>query len=286
MKIATHLTPVDLNSCMLSCTTLRTLLRPRQSAMVHARHLGKKWVLRACGHALFADIAARYEAGVANFVYPGPVEHWRPLLELGLRVAGEGPRLFSASARLKVKALRVVVRSRDDDEELHPGCLFYLGALAESLGFGSVGRVLAMVWHRGSDELHRVFEKGAMDELLKDVLNFEIPEFNFQPMEMFAGGNFFPEDAFLKELFKLELSVRDASGHNFRGEDCKRLLRKQLGNASRDLLSAELRTTLFYVKFLQKIHYPYTLRDLQFRGRPTVTMLCKEFERVLDIRLG
>lgn len=273
---------------MLCCATLRTLLRHRQTLLVRARHLGKKWVLRACGRALFSEVARHFEAGVAHFVFPGPAENWEPFLELARRVAGDGPRLFRDSTRL----IRACANPDPPlpDEEIHPGCLFYLGTLAESRGFKIVAGIFATVWHRGSVAFWRVVRRGEMDRLLKAAhaylnLNSTAPDFGFRPMEMFAGDSFFPEEAFLAEVQKLDpMGFSGQEGHPLLPDECQALLRFGLGNVARDLLGAELRTTVFFVKFLQKVHYPHSLQD--FEGDvPSVVQLCKIFEHVLDIRM-
>lgn len=66
-EITKQLWPRDLFSCMLSCRTLNTMLRPRLAILVRTRHLGRKWALRASGRALFRELGQIWEAGRIKF---------------------------------------------------------------------------------------------------------------------------------------------------------------------------------------------------------------------------
>lgn len=213
--------------------------------MVRARHFGKKWVLRACGRALFADIAAWYNTEVSKFVFPGPAQRWERLHQkFGRQVAGDSMRLFRAGPGLKAASLRPS-DPHFRDEFLFPCCLLYLKMLAESRGFGNAEGALATVWDRSSAWLEGVLPEGKMGQLLKGMPAMQLPDFSFRLMEIFAS-DFFPHTEFLSELEKLG------------PEDwCMQMSRKlyaRLGNAARDMLGVELITTVFFVKFLQVLH--------------------------------
>lgn len=141
-RIATHLLAPDLANCMACCTTLNTLLRPRLTAMVRARSLGRKWVLRACGRALYADVASRYKAGIGRFEYSGPITNWADCCALGRFLAENAERQFRFCEG--EKTFKGTRRNR----YLNLPCFFYVCNLANSRGFDQVLGVLRQAWDR------------------------------------------------------------------------------------------------------------------------------------------
>lgn len=248
--IFSNLLPSDLASCMMCCTTLRTLLRPRQSAMVRAHSLGRKWVLRACGRSLFADVAARFEAGVASF--DGiPPPHFQAWVNLGRLGTGNGQKVQSIWARNKFDtAMSVIVR-----DTVHICSFFYLCGLVKVRGFMAILDLLERSWDQA------VF--GMMDEeieplgvLLKGwnwdgeifgeirrVVNST--DFSLQPFAEFAGFRCFLgriTDAHI--LDRCDWLSRPSFRQRVWFEVCKSTI---------DLQSCEFLSTLWLVNFLAHI---------------------------------
>lgn len=83
-EITKHLWPRDLACARQTCSTWNNMLHPRLTSLMRARHLGKKWVLRATGHALFMQLCQNWEAGEIKwdqfgFEYEPLPEHLRSL---------------------------------------------------------------------------------------------------------------------------------------------------------------------------------------------------------------
>lgn len=227
---------------MLSCTTLHVLLRPQQSAMVRTRSMGRKWVLRACGRALFADIAARYMAGVENFDFPGPALVWEPRRGLGLFAA----QRFSGHVRVclysKRRARSVSYR---EGVLIRPGCFLYLYRLAESRGFDAVVHVLEEIWARAGSILEDADPTTHTKTIFRTFrASTEIPIFSYQPLEDFPDLSFYPNS-----LSGLLMGV---PGAYFRDDSA---LRKMLAKGT-GLLGPELLAVLYYLCFLNFLHSP------------------------------
>lgn len=187
-KISKHLSLRDLASCMMTCTTLRVLLRPRLNAMISARHFGRKWVLRACGCALFADVTRRVAAGVANFEGPELIPKWDAWTAALRGVTGHGPELFKEWIRLKATCPAPLSTDMVD-----LNLYFYLCRLAESRGFGFTARILERVWERTVATVPVVgFPRNQWSTVFEALRVAEASDLGFQPFGDFAGSQFFP----------------------------------------------------------------------------------------------
>lgn len=237
-KIAKHLPTKDLASCMMTCTTLHTLLRPRQSAMVCAQSKGRKWVLRACSRALFADVASRYKTGVENFEFPAPVHNWEPPLELGQIAAQNFP------GHVRVCTYRKTLNgiTHMDSILTRPGIFFYMYRLAHARGFGTIVRMLEEIWERAVSAIpgaKPVVDLGGTFQIIRAS---EMPDFSFRPLQFFASPNFFPGPVPLSHL----------CGGNSDLSEVGRFLAK----AATTMLGPEGLAVLFYLGFLHQLHPP------------------------------
>lgn len=187
-EISKHLPPNDLASCMLCCSTLHVLLRPRQNANVCARHLGRKWALRACGRALFADVGRRIAAGVEAFEGSEAVPNWDVWTAALRGIASHGPGLFSEWTRLKATYPAFLSMYFVD-----LSLFFYLCRLAESRGFDSVAGILARVWDQTFSVLSETrFPSLYWGTVFQQLRATEVPNLRFFPFQDFAGSQFFP----------------------------------------------------------------------------------------------
>lgn len=233
------------------------------SAMVRTRSMGRRWALRACGRALFADVAARYKAGVVDFDYQG--QHPTVLVtccNVGFHVAETGPRQFKTCAR--VKALDSHMFSpHHPGAFLDRGCFFYLSMLANSRGFSRMAGVLELVWERAVHQsLRKSHGSRNFGWSFQEFLDSDIkPDFGFHPMKGFAIMPGIPSTNAIEEL-----------GANLWFD-----LRAGLMIAAKDLLGPELLCTLFFATFLSKVFPP-----------PSSFLAVNYFARfgnVLDLRL-
>lgn len=139
--IAKHLSQPDLSNCMQTCSALNLLLRPWQSAMLRARYVGKSWVMRACGRALFRAVIQRWEAGeirldsiASSSFQPRPPAHGEDAYldmqwELAHRVGQSAEAIRHSWARWKAHGGKRPFSPITIDD------LVYLCNLAESMGF-------------------------------------------------------------------------------------------------------------------------------------------------------
>lgn len=145
-NITKHLGPRDLASCMHSCTRLNVLLQPRLSALVNARHKGRKWVLRACGRALFRAVAGRWEAGDMRFqsVLSNPPAEHEEYQGLQRAMAQRAFQSIDLVRRTWARRKAHGCRSRDGSRNvvLCLQDLVYLCNLAESKGYSSIVKLL------------------------------------------------------------------------------------------------------------------------------------------------
>lgn len=139
-EIGRHLSQADLAQCMQTCSMVNALFRPQLSALVSARHLGRKWVLRACGRALFRAVGERWEAGemkldsVGRLVEDHHLEEQRQKEQrvLARRAAQSGMEIRGAWARWKAYGIVQPVTGIYIDD------LAYLSNLAEYKNFSTV----------------------------------------------------------------------------------------------------------------------------------------------------
>lgn len=125
---------------------------------VGARRLGRKWVLRACGRALFREVARRWKAGELQY----DAAYW------GFNLSDEefaDHRSFAETAVQKRAAVEAacllqkarfgLVAAKDKDSRVfYAGrleFLVYLCNLAEFKGFAMTLNSLEMVWVRASE---------------------------------------------------------------------------------------------------------------------------------------
>lgn len=178
-EIAKHLPPRDLASCMLCCTTLRNLLHPRQSAVIRARSLGRRWVLRACSRALFNDVAMRVATGIDAFEGSETVPNWVPWTARAL--IAHSLTTFRAWPRVKN------VFDASNSESFYLGPFFYVCRLAQSRGFNIIVGSLERVWKQAVVQTY-----GAGYMCPATVFQAaEMPDLDFTPFEEF-GNRFFP----------------------------------------------------------------------------------------------
>lgn len=271
-SIAENLPLPDIASCMMCCTLLRTLLQPRLSAMVRARSLGRRWVLRACGHALFADVAARYKAEVVGFEYEGPdATHWNACRTLGRHVAETGERQSRMCVRIKSLISHFFEGIEAVSLYIDLGCFVYLFKLAESRGFNGVVKMLEKVWERMVLGPRRGDPRWDLEWAVQE-LTWETgkPDFAFRPgVELASNGYFRPREEFWNDV--------DALGDD-EGSLGTVKLRTRLVIAAKDLLRPELLSTIFFTTFMQRIYSPRSNGQLAEVWTPL-------FEMVLDLRL-
>lgn len=143
-EVAKHLSQPDLAGCMQTCSALNALFRPRLSALVSARHLGKKWVMRSCGRALFRALAECWEAGEMKVQMVGEPIADRPHTEmqrfLALKAAQNGLAVRRAFAAWKARGIGLPDGSYTYYEDV-----VYLCNLAESKGFLTAATLLDKV---------------------------------------------------------------------------------------------------------------------------------------------
>lgn len=191
VEIAKHLPTRDVASCMMSCATLRELLQPRLNAMVSARHMGRKWVLRACNRALFKDVAKRVAVGVAQFEGPETIPNWEKWTAALWGATEHGPELFREWTRLKA-----LCQSPISTDIVDLNLFFYHCRLAESRGFSFTVGILERVWERAvsmvSIDSAPGFSRKHWGAVFDALRVAESPDLGFVPFEDFAGDQFFP----------------------------------------------------------------------------------------------
>lgn len=190
VKIAKHLSPPDLASCMQTCSRLNSLFRPQMSAIVSARHLGRKWVLRACGRALFRAVTQLFESGKLNVFSEDPDDSI---------LIGEAQQEDLEMQRILAKKLEqgweVVTRiwlswkaqrgDRPDDCSAFMEDIVFLCNLAESKGFNAAvvhleSTVCKQFFLEGGRCLEVFLAKRALsisDEIYEEILFNEGEEF-------------------------------------------------------------------------------------------------------------
>lgn len=260
-KIFSNLPPSDLASCMMCCSTLQTLLRPRQSALVRARSLGKKWVLRACGRALFADFSRRYLAGVAKIGVQGHAQDWQACAEMGRHVAQNGQRHFRMATIAKVTPNHLL--SGFPTIIVHPACFYYLGMLAKSLGFLSVVERFRTVRERAMASV----QKEEIDSFWVFLSSLGTTDFDLWPTESIDSDKIFPRASF-SAVLRGRLGPHDYMK-----------LRIGLCQAARSLFGAELMSTLHFTDFVQ-ISYSWVVD-----GNFDMDAFTNFFHKVLDLGL-
>lgn len=202
--------------------------------------VGRRWVLRACGHALFSDVVRRYEVGVAAFEPRSLVQNWETRLELVRDMAGSISRVRKISLNLKVFN---TTGNRFLEDLLLVTPFAYVAMLAESRGFRRVVGALGLVWERAISDLQGLMGPGwEMGWSFQDLWAFQTPDFGFRPLEVFAGVDFPPAKGLMTEVYEM--------GRNRRFD-----VNTSLGKAIRWILGTDLIGTLFLIKFIQLIHH-------------------------------
>lgn len=116
---------------------------------MRARQLGRKWVLRACGRALFREVGQRWEAGEREF------RHWRPRnpnprlaahRSFAEVVVQDQAAVEEACLRQKVYGEPKFFLTRNVALGLQ--CLAYMCNLADSMGYHTAVEALEKVWKR------------------------------------------------------------------------------------------------------------------------------------------
>lgn len=233
--ITNQLLPKEVASCMLCCTPLRTMLQPRMKALLSARNLGRRWVLLACGRAIFTNVASRYKDMATRYEHLGPPENWDPRWEIGRHMADNGQRQFWVWAQLKAQA---VVPSFC---KLNIGCFFYVAMLAAFLKFDFLVGALEKAWERAVRDLAGQAPGWDEEWSFHRLREVEIFILGFQPTESLTG--FFHGDRMLASPERL-------------GLDGYRKFREGLDKAALDLLGAETMSTLYFVRLFRLLHKP------------------------------
>lgn len=257
-EIAKHLPVKDLASCMLCCTTLRSLLLPRLSAMVRARSMGKKWALNACGRALFADIGGRVAAGVAAYEDAESVSNWAIWTAALRGLTGDVPALFKTWVGMKATSLSTTTSDRSLDLSI----FLYLFLLAESLGFKIITEMMKVVWGLASEGSAMALGPANWDTIFRELKTCQEGfGLNFHPFVAFTGNWSFPEP-------DLELPVGPSI--DFFKLQC------ELYKACYAILPTEIMCPLLLVFFFKYInsqnfasHHQLTLENMS-RGTPNV----------------
>lgn len=269
--IAQNLSLLDLASCMLCCRTLHTLLRPRQTTLVRARSLGSRWVLRACGRALFSDLASRYKAGMANFEYHESSAHlFYDRCVLGQHVAENGQRHFQTIVRMKASAgfpgpqqSQWPLISASD-----LSWFFYVSTLAVFRGFRRIAGVMEKAW-----------EQAVLPEE-QESFGYDVP-WSYQRRKAIQERFlvFRPTKCFPMPFFSELYCGGAASNQHLKfGRD----LRVRLEKAVRNCLGAEALSTVYYVIFLQTLYNPLAMMNFEPDGGPTIRLV-RRFRHALDV---
>lgn len=208
-------------------------------------------MLRACGFALFPEVASRYKAGVANFeisdlgVAASTIlaQNWESLRDLGLLAAQNYPNHVKVCAHrktLSVPPMYVVSLT-------HPRCFFYLYRLADSRGFDSIVRVLERVWERAVSGLSEADLDLNFEKTFENIRASEKPDFSYRPFQYFPGQNIYPGPVTITQLGV------DGNYGSQQG------LRQGLSRAVLGLFSAKLAAVLYYLYFVQAVHNQFYL---------------------------
>lgn len=224
-------------------------------------------MLRACGRALFSEVAAIYKAGVADFEYPGAdAQHWDACRELGLHVAGTGPRQFKACMRAK-KSPGIFASHYKWGDLLDLGCYFYVCMLAKSRGFSSAAEVLKLAYERAIFEVRGRQHEWDVEESFHDFCVSNKRGFRFYPRMEFAC---------ITSLFSV--SFWEAI-HELRRGAKHRELEEGLARVAEGLLVPEILSTMLFVALLERIHHPRP----NYQG--VATLYSMVFENMLDLTL-
>lgn len=171
-----------------------------------------------------------------------------------------GHSQYRASSRLKASPSGT---PRYPEQFMLLSVFLYVSVLAQSRGFGRVVGILELVWVQASKALEKEYPGQKMGWQFQDLWALETPDLCFRPKEVFACVRCFP-DVLLDDLQKL-------------GPSSHTLLNSELNKAARNVLGAELMSTVFLVKFLQLVHHP-----LMPRSESELDNLCLLFGTVFD----
>lgn len=259
--IASHLPPADLANCMLSCTTLHVLLRPRLGAMVRARSMGCRWALRACGRAIFADVGRHYKAGLVGPEIPGglPVD-WEARCALGQWVAANGPSQSRLCADLKGE-----MKSVSSRKMIAFSNFAYVISLSQSRGFVRLSSVLEMVLERTTG----CARTGPGWDMLQQLRVLEAPDFSFRLFTTYIVClKFFPGPELLwaksGSVYNLEMLAR-------------------LSENAIDLLGVEVLHALFFMDFVEMMHFPLYPLTPTLNGPIPMALLLKIFGNLFGL---
>lgn len=235
--------------------------------MVRARSLGRKWGLRACGRALFADVAARYKAGIMNFEYLGPAQNWDECCSLGRHVAESSQKQFRVAQRMKAQLNTETQYSTFS--HLNLDCFFYVSLLAESRGFLAVFGILERVWKRAFQGVLGDQPGWQVEGLLHTLRVVNNPGFSFRPNRSFrirSATECVPGDTTLSQQL---------GGTGFRK------LADGVGLHLRAFGGIEVMSTMYFVLFIHYLFHPtwQNLRDI-----PIVTV-CEHFQLTIHLDL-
>ena len=271
-RIALHLPPSDMANLMLCCAPLCALLRPRMSATVRAKSLGRRWALRATGRALFADAARRYSAWVAasddDF---DRLPHEFHLQDFEARALGVWVSENCLRHVRQCTHFKAALASNAPSLEAVPvraGSFFYLRALAKSRGFVKIFGMLERVWERAIIGLDKTSWDWGAYEVFRMFIDSETPNFDFRRMIGAYGPSFFPGSA--AQIMYMNNTRFGGGGEPYMG----------LAVAASDFLGAEVLSTLFFLDLAEALHRPSFHN--QFLPDP-VANLQQRFGLVLDI---
>lgn len=229
--------------------------------MVRARSLGRKWVLGACGRALFADVAARYKAGIGDFEFPNPAQGWEAARPLGRHVAETCQRQIGSAVRLKASAEPHIITGYGVRQL---GCFLYVSALAESRGFASVVETPGTTWERAVFSLRAENPGWVLHwpfQLFKASYHIYNPGLAFDPMKEFATFKMHSDKPYVAVM----LQHLDFGG--------TRSLVRKLCEVSLELLGAEVMSTIFLTQFLQTIHLPMWRNNVHLMHHPFAVII-------------
>lgn len=226
--------------------------------------------MRACGRALFADLARRYLSGMANFEHPGPPPDWEDFRALGQHVAENGPKHVLKSTRFKaLAATSGLLRESSFSGPVDFGCFFYLYLLADSRRFSGVVGIMEKVWELAVVDFKWIDTVGTLEMAFQDRKAAGKPDFSYRPFESFADVALFPPQL----QAGLYMLVGRSTGVNALSDFLKRLL-----TAATDLIGAELLSALFFCIFRGKFCHSTVTAEMEF------TRFRGLFENVLSVR--
>lgn len=201
--------------------------------MVCARTIGRRWVLRSCGHALFTGISQDVAAGIAAFEDSEDYPEWDAWVAALHGMGKHVPELIRSWTLMKARL------SVSDLEIVQPVCcssFFYVFSLADSRGFFHIVKQLQSAWDRASSGLGEA-DKQEWDNRFLKAYGLSLTGFDFLPFEQFLGDRIF-----------VGRPVNQVPGGS---EGAEPDLVKILFEASVGLLNAELLSVLYFTGVLE-----------------------------------